>query len=319
MRLRSSLVAGLVLLSAGFGSPGLAAQTGGAGKAVLVTGASTGIGRKITEVLAAKGYHVYAGARKPADIAELSTIRNVEGIRLDVTVQSDIDAAVETVRKGGRGLHGLVNNAGTGIGGPLIEIEEKDLVFLFDVNVYGPWRMTKAFAPMLIDAKGRIANISSIAGINTSPMLGVYSMTKHALEAYGDGLGAELARFGVKVSSVEPGNYNSAIGSAVVNRMGDLDALAAKSRYPNEILAYKTRGGNRDQYSEPDDVAAAVDHALSDPNPRVRYLVVPVAGEALRTVRTAVEEMVQLNQGHRFTIPRDSLIKLIDDAIARVK
>ena len=316
MRLRASLVAVCVLLSAGFGSAGLAAQSGGAGKAVLVTGASTGIGRKITEVLAAKGYHVYAGARKPADIAELSRIPNVEGIGLDVTVQSDIDAAVETVRKGGRGLYGLVNNAGAGLRSPLIEAEEKDLVFLFDVNVYGPWRMTKAFASMLIDAKGRIANISSIAGILSPPMLGAYSMTKHALEAYGDGLGAELARFGVKVSLVEPGNYNSAISATGIARMGDLDALAAKSRYPDEILALK-RMGNREQYPEPDDVAAAVDHALSDPNPRIRYMVVPAAGEALVTIRKAVDELVQLNQGHRFTISRDSLLRLIDESIGR--
>ena len=87
-------------------------------KAVLVTGASTGIGRKITEKLAADGYFVYAGARKQKDIDELNAIKNVQAVRLDVTIQEDIDAAVATVRAGGRGLWGLVNNAGVCCGGP---------------------------------------------------------------------------------------------------------------------------------------------------------------------------------------------------------
>src|SRR5687767_3929566 len=81
-------------------------------QAVLVTGASTGIGRKITEHLAAKGYFVYAGARKQADLEALNALENVQALRLDVTKQEDIDAALATVTKGGRGLHGLVNNAG---------------------------------------------------------------------------------------------------------------------------------------------------------------------------------------------------------------
>jgi NAD(P)-dependent dehydrogenase (short-subunit alcohol dehydrogenase family) len=314
-----------ILLAAAIGLTGLGpvvllAQTAPGRRAVLVTGASTGIGRRITEVLAAKGYYVYAGARKPEDIAALSKIPSVEGIRLDVTSQVEIDAAVEAVRKGGRGLHGLVNNAGTAVLGFLIETEEKDLTFLFDVNVYGPWRMVKAFAPMLIDAKGRIANISSISGIHSDPMLGVYSMTKHAVEAYGDALRAELARFGVKVSSVEPGNYKSSIGRTVISRMGDIEALAAKSRYPDEFRTLKRLAAAPDSgMPEPDDVAAAVDHAMSDPNPRVRYMVVPAADQALGTILKAIEEMVELNQGHRFTIPRDSLVRLVDEVIARTK
>lgn len=83
-------------------------------KAILVTGASTGIGRKVTERLAADGYFVYAGTRKESDIEALSKIKDVQGIRRDVTKQTDIDAAVETVRKAGRGLYGLINNAGLG-------------------------------------------------------------------------------------------------------------------------------------------------------------------------------------------------------------
>ena len=105
--------------------------------AVLVTGASTGIGRLIAEKLAADGHFVYAGARKPADIAALSAIQNIQGVRLDVTVQSDIDAAVTLVEAGGMGLYGVVNNAGVNVLAPLIEIDEDELDFLFNVNIYG--------------------------------------------------------------------------------------------------------------------------------------------------------------------------------------
>jgi len=96
-------------------------------KAVLVTGASTGIGRKITEVLASKGVFVYAGARKDSDIKELNAIENVKAVRLDVTIKEEIDAAVATITKEGRGLYGLVNNAGVAILAPLIEVDEDEL------------------------------------------------------------------------------------------------------------------------------------------------------------------------------------------------
>ena len=143
-------------------------------KAVLITGASTGIGRKITEVLSANGYFVYAGARKQKDIDALNRIENVQAIKLDVTIGSEIDTAVQTVRKGNRGLYGLVNYAGVGSSAPLIEVDEQEVKWLFDVNVFGVLRITQAFAPMIIESKGRIATIGSIGGIASAPMLGAY-------------------------------------------------------------------------------------------------------------------------------------------------
>ena len=180
-----------------------AATEPGSQKAVLVTGASTGIGRKIAERLAAEGHFVYAGARKEQDLEALSAIENIQGIRLDVTIQADIDAAVETVRAGGKGLHGIVNNAGVVVMGILAETDESELDFVFDVNVYGPYRIVKAFAPLIIESKGRISNISSMAGIASPPAYGVYSMSKHALEAFSDSLAVEMGTVGVHVSVIE--------------------------------------------------------------------------------------------------------------------
>jgi len=272
-------------------------------KAVLVTGASTGIGRKITERLAAEGYFVYAGARKEADLRALDAIENVDSIRLDVTRPEEIAAAVETVRKAGRGLYGLVNNAGVGTGGPLTQAPDEDLRYVFDVNVFGPVRVTKAFAPLILESGGRVTTISSIAGILTTPVLGAYSMSKHAVEAFGDALAAELEPKGVRVSLVEPGNYRSEITRSAMIRRG---------------LDPSTPGADRSQHKEPDEVAEAVLHALFDANPKRRYMVVPNQREAELTINTAIEELVQLNARQPYSYDRDQLVKMLDAALAGV-
>ena len=271
-------------------------------KAVLVTGASSGIGRKITERLAADGYFVYAGARKDEDLRELDAIENVDSIRLDVTKPEDIAAAVQAVRGAGRGLHGLVNNAGVAVVGPLTEAKMQDLDWMFDVNVYGPVRVTQAFAPLILESGGRITTISSIAGILSSPTFGAYSMSKHAVEAFGDSLAAELEPRGVRVSLVEPGAFRSEIGRNAAIRMG-LD--------PDSKLA------DRSMYPEPDAVAEAVVHALFDPKPKRRYMVVATQQEAERTISKAVEELVQLNERQPYSYDRKALVEMLDDALAR--
>lgn len=272
----------------------------GTQKAVLVTGASSGIGRKTTERLAAEGYFVYAGARKDSDLAELDAIENVQALRLDVTKPDEIAAAVKTITEANRGLHGLVNNAGVAVSGPMMQSKDDDFHYVMDVNVYGPYRVTKAFAPLIIQSKGRITTISSISGILSGPTLGIYSMSKHAMEAFGDSLAGEMAPLGVQVSLIEPGNFNSEIGATAAARMGVVSPGADRSKYP-----------------EPDAVAEAVQHALFDPNPKRRYMVVPVQTEAEITIRKAIEELVQLNQGHTHSYGRDALVEMLDAELAK--
>ena len=285
-------------------------------KAVLVTGASTGIGRNMVETLAKNGWFVYAGARKPKDLEALSAIPNVQGVKLDVTVQADVDAAVATVRKGGRGLHGLVNNAGIAVIGPLIEVEEADLRDQLEVNVMGPYRVTRAFAPLIIEAKGRIVTTGSISGTLANRMLGPYAMSKHAVEAYTDALAVEMERFGVGVSVIEPGNYKSDIFMAVAKRLESRDFDAAKSRYPEEWKAYNERPKDRAQFPEPDAVSAALMHALGDAKPQRRYMVVPNQREAEITVRKSLEKTVQLNAKQPYAYDREALIKMLDEVLA---
>jgi NAD(P)-dependent dehydrogenase (short-subunit alcohol dehydrogenase family) len=269
-------------------------------KAVLVTGASTGIGRKITERLAHDGFFVYAGARKAEDIKELSAIPNVQGISLDVTKPDEVEAAVETITNAKRGLYGLVNNAGVITIAPVVDTPWNEFDLVMAVNVYGPYRLTKAFAPLIKAAHGRIINIGSVAGVLAGANASAYAMSKHAMEAFTDSLAQEMIKFGVRVSVIEPGTYASEIWKSALKRKGDSQAAAAAPKLP-----------------EPDDVAAAAENALSDQNPKRRYLVVPNRQEADATIRKQIEQLVQLNEDQPYAYDRDALIKMLDEALAK--
>ena len=271
-------------------------------KAVLVTGASTGIGRKITEHLAAKGYFVYAGARKQADLDALSAIKNVQALKLDVTRQDDIDAALAIITKAGRGLHGLVNNAGVASVATATETSLEEFTLTMDVNVYGPWRVTRAFAPLIIASKGRITTIGSISGVLAPRDLTAYAMSKHAMEAFADSLAAQMAPLGVLVSIVEPGNFDSDIGKSATQRTGK-----------------ETRFTDRSKYKKPDEVAAAVELALFEATPKRRYMVTPDQREAEITIRKQIEQLVQLNEGQPYAYDREALIKMLDEALATAR
>jgi NAD(P)-dependent dehydrogenase (short-subunit alcohol dehydrogenase family) len=305
----------LVVLATSIGFSPIAAQETEDVRAVLVTGTSSGIGLRITEVLSENGFFVYAGGRKAEDLARLNAMENVKAVRLDVTVQSEIDAAVALVRAEGRGLYGLINNAGVAVMGPLIELSEEDMDFQLDVNLLGPYRVTKAFADLLIESKGRIMTVSSIAGVLTGPFSGAYSMSKHGVEAYTDALAAELARFDVAVAAVEPGNYRSQILASMVRRMEEKGYSAESSRY-GSMLDLISGPLDRSQYKVPDDVALAALDFLSSDSPKRRYMVVPNQFEAEITVRQAIQELVHLNEGHAFSYERDELIQMLNEALA---
>lgn len=284
-------------------------------KAVLVTGASSGIGRRIAEDLAAQGYFVYAGARKQKDLDALNRLENMQALRLDVTVPEDIDAAVQTVREGGRGLYGLVNNAGVFIGGPLIEVDVDDFQWLMDVNVNGVYRVTSAFAPLIIDSQGRITTIGSISGINTSNFGAQYSMSKHAVEAYTDGLAQELEKFGVQVSVIEPGNYNSEIGLTAQKRLAGSLSAESSPYYSEELAAWFSRSWDRNKYKDPDEVSEAAMHALFAEKPLRRYMVVPAEPEAAWAIDKVIQELVEFNQWQAYSYSREQLIEKLDAAL----
>ncbi|MBV9727117.1 MAG: SDR family NAD(P)-dependent oxidoreductase [Gammaproteobacteria bacterium] len=278
---------------------------------MLVTGASTGIGRKITERLAADGYFVYATARKPEDLKALGALKNVQALPLDVTHAEDIAAVVAAITKSGRGLYGLVNNAGIATAGTIADMKLEEYELVMNVNAAGPVKMIKALEPLIIEQKGRIINIGSISGVLASPNLAAYSMSKHAIEALTDSLAGQVDSAGVRVSVVEPGNYDSEIGKSALARMG-ADSAAARA---TGLAA----SADRSKYKQPDEVAAAVEQALSEPEPKRRYMVVPNQEEADRTIRKQIEQLVQLNEGQPYTFDRTTLLKMLDEALAKAR
>ena len=255
-------------------------------KAVLVTGASTGIGLSIAETLAKNGFYVYAGARKPADLQRLDALENISAVKLDVTVQQDIDAAVEFVRSQGRGLWGVVNNAGIVEVGLLSGDSDAAFRWTFEVNVFGPVRINQAFMPLLRESKGRTTIIGSISG------------------------------YIVDSSDGGDGGYKSQIRNKMLEQMlaaadaGEL-SLDAASR----AKMVSTNYGN-DSLKEPDEVAAAVLDVRSSVTPRRRYMVTPNLEQAQMTISAALRRLLELNAHQPYSYNRDQLIALLDQLLA---
>ena len=183
--------------------------------AAVVTGASTGIGRAIAKSLIDEGWRVFASVRKESDADKLRDALGevLTPLIFDVTDEAGIARGADTVREAlnGRTLNGLVNNAGIAVAGPLRYIALDELQHQLNVNLFGVLRVTQAFLPMLGADKsykgepGRIINMSSVAGKIASPIMGPYSMSKHALEAFSDSLRRELMMHGIDVAVIAPG------------------------------------------------------------------------------------------------------------------
>lgn len=251
------------------------------GRAVVVTGASTGIGEACAEALHGAGYHVYAGVRKGADGDRLrGRMRDrLTPLMLDVTDAGHIAEAVGMVSRahGEAGLHGLVNNAGIVVAGALEYLPLDDIRRQLEVNVTAQIAVTQAFLPLLRRARGRVVMMGSSSGKLATPFLGPYAMSKFALEALADSWRVELMRAGVHVSIVEPG----AIQTPIWDKSRDVaESLAAA--IPEEGQAYYGAAFERlrAQVAEttaraipPSRVARCVLHALEARTPRTRYPV----------------------------------------------
>lgn len=244
-------------------------------RSVLITGASTGIGRAAADWLHERGWTVFAGARKDADLAALDAVgERMVAVRLDVTKAEHIAQAVERI---GEGLDGLVNNAGIGMGGPMECVPIDDLRWQFEVNVFAQMAVTQAMLPKLRQNTGRVVNIGSIGGRIVSPMMGPYCASKFALQALNHALRQELAPEGMHVCLVEPGVVNTAIwGKAQNTAQTNRAALSpeADARYAAFLDTAEKRFAEQDGTGvDGTVVAAAIEHALTAPTPKTRYLI----------------------------------------------
>jgi len=259
-------------------------------RSVVVTGASSGIGRACAFDLVKQGFRVFAGVRKDKDADELRAegAEALVPVEIDVTKRATIDAArdlVATTLDGG-GLDGLVNNAGIANTAPVEFVTDEDLRHHFDVNVFGQIAVTQAFLPLIHRRVGRIVNIGSVGSHVTMPFGGALCASKSALASLTDALRLELRPFGIHVSLVEPG----AIATPGVDKtLGDIEAVIRSlpedgaSRYGDQLRTFARVGYERESRgSPPDVVAVVVRHALTAPNPHVRYPV----GKHAKTLET---------------------------------
>jgi NAD(P)-dependent dehydrogenase (short-subunit alcohol dehydrogenase family) len=241
---------------------------------VLLTGASSGIGRACVERLAATGWQVLAGARDDADLAALAAVAGVTPLRLDVTSAQDVAAAAATV---GHTLDALVNNAGIAVTGPVELLPLEAWREQLEVNLLGQVAVTRALLPALLRARGRIVNMSSISGRSALPLFGPYAASKFGLEAMTDTLRRELRGHGVRVVAVEPGAIATPIwGKGLAGADAHLAGMTEDQhrRYGRLIEAVRHLAEQAAvEGTDPVEVAAAVQTALTAPRPRTRYVV----------------------------------------------
>lgn len=250
-------------------------------KTIVITGATAGIGRDAALFLVARGHHVIATGRREGALDELAEEARgaargggrLDTVRLDVTDASSIRAAKKEVdvKLGHRGLDVLINNAGYGQGAPVVEATDADMRKQFDTNVFGLMAVTRAFVPDMITRRnGRVINVSSIGGLITFPMMGVYHASKYALEALSDALRMELAAFGVDVVLIEPGPIQT---NFVAKLNEEAESYRVGSRYASVFeRADKLEEQAMAMAPGPVVISRAIHKAVTARRPRARYI-----------------------------------------------
>lgn len=259
-------------------------------RSVLITGASTGIGRATALHLDAAGWRVFAGVRREEDAASLREAgsERLVPLMLDVTDSAQIAAAAERIGEevGEAGLDGLINNAGIAVPGPLETLPIDDFRRQIAVNLTAHVAVTQAMLPAIRRAPGRIVFITSIGGLMAFPMFGAYHAAKFGLEAVGDVFRQELRPWGVKVAIVEPGSIATPIwerGDAEAETLAARAGEGHEDLYGEAIEAYREVARKTGARGIPaEKVAAKIERALSARRPRTRYLVgADARGQAL--------------------------------------
>lgn len=266
--------------------------------AVVVTGASSGIGAATVRLLAQRGYRVFGTVRRAKDAAAIQEA-GATPVTLDVTYQPGIERARETVERGLQGDHlvGLVNNAGVPAVGALEYLEMDVLRKSFEVNVIGAVAVTQAFLPLIRSAKGCIVNVSSVSARMALPFAGPYAASKSALEAISDSLRRELLPTGVRVVVIQPGSVRTAIWEKIESV--DLGRYAGTVYEPAlmKLRAAALKSGARGL--PPEAVARAVLQAITAPNPPARILIVGKGRFFQKIVRVLPDRFLDWLVGRR--------------------
>jgi len=248
-------------------------------KIALVTGVSSGIGREIAQLLAERGARVFGTVR---NLQSASPLGGIEIVRMDVTDDASVSAAVRDIERKAGPIRLLINNAGYSLVGALEETTVEEARQQFETNFFGVLRVTNAILPgMRRQGYGRIVNISSVLGFLPAPYWGIYAASKHALEGYTETLDHEIRRFGVRALLVEPAYTKTNIDGNSKFAKVALDAYADERRRLTDALRQNIERGDDARI-----VAEAVSNALTAKSPRLRY---PIGkGVALSRMRRLV-------------------------------
>ena len=269
-------------------TPDRRAARGAHGQTVLITGASSGIGKETAERLVNAGYPVYAAARRVERMRDLEDL-GATLLKMDVTREEDIVAGVERIEEERGGTDILVNNAGFGLYGPVEDIPIDDARYQFEVNLFGLARLTQLVLPRMREkGAGKIVNISSIGGKAYAPLGSWYHATKHALEGWSDCLRWELKRFGIDVIIIEPGLIRTNFGDVAFG------GLREKMRHSPYSPIFDTLTQRLDGYgggSQPSVIADTVLKAVRARRPKTRYAAGRFAGPTLLFRKIASDRM----------------------------
>lgn len=246
--------------------------------AVLVTGASTGIGYATALLLAREEYLVYAGVRTQQDAERLRAAhQNIRGVLLDVRHRTEVTQTLLAIGESGVPLYAVVNNAGIAVAGPLEYLPLEEMHRQFDVNVFGALAVTQAALPLLRRSHGRVIFMSSVSGQLAPPLLGPYAASKFAIEAMADSMRMELSQSGISVSVVQPGNVKTPIWEKGRRAKDELVAhMPARAlEHYGPAVENLVRITEREERTgiEADEVARTVLRILRAARPRARYPV----------------------------------------------
>lgn len=272
-------------------------------KAVLVTGANSGIGFYTAKRLLANGFFVYAGIRNPERFAVFHNDENAEAIQLDVTSQDQIDAAVAHIKEQGRGLYGIINNAGIQRFSDMNTIDDSIMYELFETNVFGPVRINRAFADLLIESQGRTVTVGSISAFRPCSGSGAYAMTKAAISSYMDSYEKEMNPHNVHTTIVELGGYNTNI---LLNADNGLLTEQEREDLHRRLNTYKNVG------VPPHEVADKMLDIMTCDSPKRRYMVVPRDIQAYGAIRCLLIKVAELNANQPHEYSKEELITMLE-------
>jgi len=238
-------------------------------KVVLITGASSGMGKAAAQLLVANGYNVYAAARRTEQMVDLQQI-GINIIYMDLSDDPSIKSGVNTIIEAEGIIDILINNAGFGLMGAIEDVLLSRAKEQMEVNVFGLARLTQLVLPFMRRQKsGKIVNITSTSGKMATPLSGWYSASKFAVEALSDSLRLEVKPFGIDVIIIEPGGVKSEWGDIAMQSLEDVSGSTAYSKMAKKIIEFAKK--NQPKNAEPEVIAELILQALKATKPKTRY------------------------------------------------